>query len=201
MTARIALVAALLTGVLAGCLGEPPIEERWTHLEMQSFAMPDTTALVPGEFVSVTVNARVTFRQLMTGFLVGEVRASSSLTADSLALDDEDLVLASESVDYLIENSVPVSRDVKGLAGFPQLRRRVSFEFDVRVPGRTGPDYEPGGGTATGLFLVLYMGEGDEIELEDGRDSLVVTPFTTREHEILATAYAIDFAAPVVPAR
>jgi len=200
LNARTLPVLAFSIGLLAGCLGEPPIEERWTHLEMTSFAVPDTVALAPGDMVTVEVDARVTFRQLMTGFLVGEVRVSSTLTPDSLALDDEDLILASESVDYLIRNSVPVSRGVKGLAGFPQLRRRVPFAFDVRVPSDAGPAYQPGGGSATGLFLVLYMGEGEEIELEDGRDSLVVTPFTTREHEILATALAIDFAAPVVPA-
>lgn len=199
MIARITLVLALCVGVFAGCLGEPPIEERWTFLEMMSFDVPDSAALAPGDRVTVAVDARVTFRQLMTGFLVGEVRVSSSLTPDSLALDDEDLILVSENVDRLIANSTPVSRDVKGLAGFPQLRRRVPFEFDVTVPANSGPVFTPGAGPVTGLFLVLYMGEGEEIELEDGRDSLVVTPFTTHENEILATAYAIDFSAPVVP--
>lgn len=190
----------LLAGLVAGCLGEPPVEERWTNLEMLSFDVPDSTSLAPGDQVTVRMESRVTFRQLMTGFLVGEVRVSSTLTADSLVLDDEDRILVSESVDYLLSNSFPVSREVKGLAGFPQLRRRVPMEFDVRVPSQAGETYEPGGGPASGLFLVLYMGEGDEIELEDGRDSLVVTPFTTHEDEVLATAQILEFTAPVVPA-
>lgn len=200
MIARLFLLLALAAGGLAGCLGEPPIEERWTHLELLSADLPDSVALSPGDRVIVRTDGRVTFRQLMTGFMVGEVRVSAQLTADSLALDHEDAIVVSESVDRLLANSHPVARAVKALAGFPQLRRMIPMEFEVTVPASAGAPFAPGSGPASGLFLVLYMGEGEEIELEDGRDSLVVTPFTTHEDEILATARVLAFDGPVVPA-
>ena len=45
--------------------------------------------------------------------------------------------------------------------------------------------------TSGGLFLVLYLGSGDEIELENGEDSLVVTPFVSSRREILHTGFPI----------
>ena len=190
MIRRLLLLGALLSGLLAGCLGEPPVEERWTHLEMIGVTVPDSTGLQPGDRVNVRLDGRVTFRRLVTGFLVGEVRTAADLSADSLALDDEDLVLASESVDHLLRRSTPVARAVKALAGFPQLRRTVPMEFTVDVPATsTSVD-----GAAPSLFLVLYMGDGEEIELADGRDSLVVEPFDTHEDEVLAQGRPLAFA-------
>jgi hypothetical protein len=45
--------------------------------------------------------------------------------------------------------------------------------------------------TGGGLFLVLYMGAGDEIELANGEDSLVVTPFVSTDKEILHTGFPL----------
>ena len=190
MIRRLLLLGALVSGLLAGCLGKPPVEERWTHLEMIGVTVPDSAALRPGERVTVRLDGRVTFRRLVTGFLVGEVRTTAELTADSLALDDEDLVLASESVDHLLRRSTPVARAVKPLAGFPQLRRTVPMEFTVDVPATPGSV----DGAAPSFFLVLYMGDGEEIELADGRDSLVVDPFETHEDEVLAQGRPLAFA-------
>ncbi len=190
MIRRLLLIGDLLRGLLAGCQGEPPVEERWTHLEMIGVTVPDSAGLQPGDRVTVRLDGRVTFRRLVTGFLVGEVRTAAELSADSLALDDEDLVLASESVDHLLRRSTPVARAVKALAGFPQLRRTVPMEFTVDVPATPGSV----DGTAPSLFLVLYMGDGEEIELADGRDSLVVDPFDTHEDEVLAQGRPLAFA-------
>ena len=194
--ARKSIGAALvLAGLLGGCLGEPPVEERWTHLEILSMAVPDTAAIAFGDSLPVQISSRVTFRDLFTGFLVGEIRVSQSLSADSLYFDaDEDPVRASEDVHRLLAASAPVARGLKGLAGFPQLIRRVDFEISTRVPAFVDGRFDPPGGPPRGLFLVLYMGDGEEIELEDGRDSVVVTPFVTRDDHILAKAIALPLA-------
>jgi hypothetical protein len=40
-------------------------------------------------------------------------------------------------------------------------------------------------GPPAGLFLICYLGSGVEIELANGEDSLVVTPFPSAPYEIL----------------
>lgn len=193
MIRHLVLIGALASGILAGCLGDPPIQERWTHLEMIGVAAPDSADLRSGDTATIRLDGRVTFRRLVTGFLVGEVRVASDLTVDSLALDDEDLVLASESVDRLLRRSTSVARSVKALAGFPQLRRTVPMEFQVRVPATPAPTEGAPANPAPSVFLVLYMGDGEEVELADGRDSLVVRPFDTHEHEVLAQGRPLVF--------
>ena len=36
------------------------------------------------------------------------------------------------------------------------------------------------------------MGDGDEVELENGADSLVVTPFSVEGSEVLFTGFPLD---------
>jgi hypothetical protein len=61
--------------------------------------------------------------------------------------------------------------------------QEVNLSFTAQVP--------PAVLTSGGLFLVLYMGSGDEIELANGEDSLVVTPFVSTDREILHTGFPI----------
>ena len=36
------------------------------------------------------------------------------------------------------------------------------------------------------------MGDGEEVELQDGRDSLIVTPFVSTDQEVLHTGFALN---------
>lgn len=190
-TTTLLLLLALLLG---GCLGEPPVEERWTNLEFLEVADFGVLPFHMGDSVSVHVTSRVTFRDQFVGFMVGELRVSQTLSADSLFLDHtSDAIIASENVDRLLTQSSPVARGTKGLAGFPQLRRTIDMQFEATVPGFVDGRFDPPGGVPRGLFLVLYMGEGEEVEQEDGTDSLVVQPFLTHEDRILAKAIALPF--------
>ena len=191
---RIATLLLILALLLGGCLGEPPVEERWTNLEFLEVPDFGATSFGVGDSVSVQVRSRVTFRDQFVGFVVGELRVSQTLSADSLFLDHtRDAIVASENVDRLLTQSSPVARGTKGLAGFPQLRRTLDMHFEATVPGFVDGRFDPPGGTPRGLFLVLYMGEGEEVEQEDGSDSLVVRPFLTHEDQILAKAIALPF--------
>lgn len=175
-----------------GCLGEPEVEERWTNLEFLAASTGTALSFAPGDTIGADIRARVTFRGHFIGFLVAEVRVSHTLTADSLYLDAEgDAIAASEDVGRLLQRSQPLSRTVRGMAGYPALRRTVETQFDTLVPASVNGAFDRPGGQPRGLFLVLYMGDGEEIELEDGRDSLVVTPFDTREDEVLFKAIAL----------
>jgi hypothetical protein len=69
----------------------------------------------------------------------------------------------------------------------------IDLSFTAQVP----PEMFSGGTTPTGgLFLLLYMGDGDEIELQDGTDSLVVTPFVSTDYEVLHTGFPLNVTPP-----
>jgi hypothetical protein len=169
---------------LAGCLGEPEVDERWTLLEMVSVAPQPTQSHSAAQPLNVNVKGRVTYRDIVTGFMVAEVRYSPTLTPVSLPLDkDEHTEACAQSVDQILANSVTAGRATRAVTGWDHLMQEVNLSFTAQVP--------PAVLTSGGLFLVLYMGDGDEIELANGEDSLVVTPFVSTDREILHTGFPI----------
>jgi hypothetical protein len=134
--------------------------------------------------LNVSVTGRVTYRDIVTGFMVAEVRYSPTLTPLSLPLDiDEHTEECAASVDQILANSVTAGRATRAITGWDHLMQDVNLSFTAAVP--------PAVLTSGGLFLVLYMGSGDEIELANGEDSLVVTPFISRDMEILHTGFPL----------
>lgn len=180
--AAVLVAAALAT--FTGCFDEPEIDERWTLLEMlQSTPVPNAQVAGGGP-VPVSVKGRITYRAIHTGFLVAELRYSPTLTPAEFALDpgthDED---QARQVDRILANSVTAGRATRAVTGFDHLMQDFDLSFDGNVPPEMTATTPPTGG----LFLLLYLGEGDEIRLGGGRDSLVVTPFNSDEYEILNT--------------
>jgi hypothetical protein len=180
-----------------GCLDEPEIDERWTLLEfLAADPAPGQTVAGTGA-VAVTVSGRITYRAIRTGFLVIEARYSPTLNAAAAALDPEEHTLATaRRVAQVLDNSVSAGRGIKAVTGFDHLMQQVDLEFDAMIPADlfTGsPDSVAG----RGMFLVMYLAEGDEIEVEGGRDSLVVTPFDVEATEVLFTGFALN---PLDPA-
>jgi hypothetical protein len=193
MRARgITLVLALAALLAAGCLGEPEIDERWNLLEFLDGQPRPGETMAAGEDVPVTVKARVTFRAILTGTLVAEVRYSETLPPAATRLDrDEHTLEQALMVERILAESVTAGRATRLVTGFDHLMRTVDLEFSTRVPPAMlsgGPD-----SLATrGLYLVLYMGEGEEIELPGGADSLVVTPFAVEDSEVLFCGFPLD---------
>jgi hypothetical protein len=191
---RIGLGAVALAVLLAGCLEEPGIDERWTLLEfLSSTPKPGQTA-PSDQPLNVSVNCRVTYRRILTGFVVAEVRYSATIPPSSVVLlPGEHTLRVAEDVDRILANSVTAGRATHIVTGWDHLMQDLDLSFTARVPAQMfagGPD--PTGG----LYLILYMGDGDEIELADGRDSLVVTPFVSSNREILHTGYALEISPP-----
>lgn len=176
----------------AGCLGEPEIGERWTLLELM-VSTPGPQANLPADRdIPVRVRGRITYRDIETGFLVAEARYAENLDRRGFALDRDvhDLNAALE-IERILENSVTAGRATKAVTGFDHLMQTVDLEFTARVPAAMG-NTPPDSVLHRGLFLVLYLGEGDEIELQDGRDSLVVTPFRVEETQVLFTGHLLN---------
>ncbi len=184
----LAMAVTLTMGALplVSCLGEPEVDERWTLLEMRAVA-PAPGVTVSGNQISVAVDARVTYRQILTGFMVAEVRYSDVFNPANLALDptvhDEE---TAEDIDAILANSVTMGRATKAVTGWDHLMQDMELDFTAQVPQMNASDPNQG------LFLLVYMGSGEEIQLQDGRDSLVVTPFVSTDKQVLHTGFALD---------
>lgn len=191
------LLAALLgLPAVTGCLSEPEIDERWTLVEFLSTDPIPGEDLAADQPLAVQVAGQITYRAIRTGYLVAEVRYSPTLGPAAMALDPDDHTLrTARRVERVLDNSVTAGRATRAVTGFDHLMQRVSLEFTAFVPPEMFVG-DPDSVANRGLYLVLYLAEGEEIELQDGRDSLVVTPLPVEEYELLFTGFALDPTAP-----
>jgi hypothetical protein len=184
-----AVLVAAAVAAFTGCLDEPEIDERWTLLEvLESTPVPDAR-IGTGSPIPVRVQGRITYRDIHTGFAVAELRYSPTLTPADLALDPETHDEAqAQQIDLILANSVTAGRATRAVTGFDHLIQEVDLSFDGWIP----PEMTASGTPTGGMFLVFYLGEGDEIRLGGGRDSLVVTPFASDQYEILSTGLELS---------
>jgi len=192
--ARTGLVTLWVLGLVlaAGCLDEPEIDERWTLVEMLATSPGPGANLPADRDIDISVTGQITYRDIETGFLVAEARYAENLDRTGLVLDHTVHELGSAlEIERILENSVTAGRATKAVTGFDHLMQTVDLSFTARVPGALGAA-PPDSATYRNLFLVLYMGEGEEIELQNGVDSLVVTPFRVEETQVLFTGHLLN---------
>jgi len=184
-----ALCPALALLSALACLEEPEIDERWTKIEFLASSPAPTQERAADRPLDVTVKGRITYRDILTGFLVAEVRYSPTIAPASVMLDPAENTLGdAQDIDRILANSVTAGRATRAVTGFDHLMQDVNLSFTATVPSGAA------GGTG-GLYLLLYMGDGDEVELANGEDSLVVTPFRSTDREVLHTGFAIRLTA------
>ena len=186
------------TVLLGGCLGEPPIEEQWTLLEIVSAGPTDSGQFVIGTGTPITMRARITYRELLTGFLVAELRASTVLTADDTGLEQEDDYIGNaQDVDMILRNSISVGTQAEPVTGWDHLVQELDFTFAGGVVQPTAADSSSAAAgaqtvNASGLFLVLYFSDDvQEVELASGEEIEIVTPVFSDERDILSTGLEI----------
>lgn len=177
--------AAALALATAGCLGEPKLEDRWTRIDITGANVTNGQNVTAGATMPVQVGADITYRRILTGFAVAELRASTTLAPGTVRMrSDADRLQMATDIDQLLETSVSMGRMTRAVTGWDHLIQHVDFTFAGRVPAGTVTD-STGTGPLAGLFLVVYMGSGVEIELPDGSDSIAVTPFKSGEYQVL----------------
>lgn len=189
LSAGALVLAALLSG---GCFDEPEIEDRWTRIDVEASSVTPYGSLPPGTITPVTLSTRLTYRRIITGFAVADLRASSTFHAADLALHPEaPRVPMAQQIDQLLANSVSVGRGTRAITGWDHLVQRVDFAFDAAVPA--GLDST---GVPPGLFLVCYLGSGEEVERIGMADTLIVTPFDSMQYELLPVGLELVPATP-----
>lgn len=184
---RRVLLVLFTIGVTAmlGCLDEPDIDETWTKMEFLSVTPGPQQTRSASRPVNVSVKARITYRQILTGFLVAEVRYSPTIAPSSVALDpDQHTLKDAESIDRILANSVTAGRATFASTGFDHVMQDVDLDFTAQIPA--------GATTAGGCYLLFYMGAGDEVRRVNNTDTLIVTPFISTQKEVLHTGFALN---------
>ena len=172
------VAALLLLGVtaagLGGCLWEPKIEDKWTRVDLESASVVPGQVVPAGSTVTFTGRTTITYRAILTGAVVAELRASTVSSSGTIVAPDADREAMAAAIDLILQNSVTLGRDTKLVTGWDHLVQPFDFSFSATVPGGT-----------PGVFLVCYLGSAEEVELPGGGDSLVVTPFPSAAYQVL----------------
>lgn len=186
-------IAPLLLGLaavcLGGCLGKPEIEDRWTRIDIAGASVAPYQSITPGVPTTFAVRAAITYRAIVTGFAVAELRASS---VDPVTVDVEpraNRVRMANEIDRILANSVSVGRATRAVTGWDRLIQHIDFTFVATAPAALDST-----GAPPGLFLVCYLGSGVEMERADGTDSLIVTPFPSEAYELLPVGLELNVA-------
>jgi hypothetical protein len=189
--------SAFLVTALAGCLGEPGIEERWTLLEIVDAQPTEAGAYAPGSPTPVEMNARITYRELLTGHLVADLRATTTITPADVALDADDPRAVALDVDRILQDSVSLGADAVPITGWDHLQQEISFGFDggLLAPTEADSSIASAGSVpvnAAGLFLLLYFADDvEEVELDSGEEIDVIHPALSSDFDILSTGIGL----------
>lgn len=167
---------------LTGCLGEPKIEDRWTRLDMESVNLTPYQAMPVGSTPAVSLRAAITYRSIVTGYVVAELRASSTITPAEVTVHPDAARLSmAQDIDRILANSVTLGRATRAITGWDHLVQRVDLSFTGSVPAAI----DTSGAAPGSLFLLCYLGSGEEIERFNDSDTLIVTPFDSMQYQIL----------------
>ena len=175
---RGACLAALALGMVAGCFDAPEIEDRWTRVDLRGASLTQAQVLPPGSALAIVVNADVTFRKILTGFAVAELRGSSvPVTAVAVGPQAPRVPMA-QDIDRVLANSVTLGRATRAVTGWDHLIQHIDLAFTGTTPALADS-------SSAGLFLLCYLGSGVKIERPDGTDTLIVTPFGSEAYQVL----------------
>jgi hypothetical protein len=176
------LLLALGALTLGGCFDAPRLEDRWTRVDIANSNVTAFQSMTLGAPESIHVAADVTFRSILTGYAVAELRVSPTLTPTSLHVTpDATRLTMAQDIDSLLQHSYSVGRATRAVTGWDHLIQRIDFAFNATVPSVL----DSTGATSGGLFLVCYLGAGDRVERFAMPETLIVTPFRSADYKIL----------------
>ena len=184
LRARACAAVLLLLGATGagGCFDAPKLEDRWTRVDVLSSNVTPNQVLIPGSTQTFQLGTTVTYRAIVTGYAVAELRASSSVPRTSVVLGENAPRLAmAQGIDRILLNSVSMGRVIRPVTGWDHLIQHIDFTFTAPVPAAGDSSMSAGGG----LYLLCYLGSGVKLELPSGADSIIVTPFNSEASQVL----------------
>jgi hypothetical protein len=188
-----------LTGLalmLAGCLGAPKLEDRWSRVDLTGSNLAAYQSVSLGAPESVTAHVAITYRSILTGYAVAELRASSTVTSAAVRIaPDAPRARMASDIDSLLDHSVSIGRAIRPVTGWDHLIQRIDFSFGAAVP----TVLDSTGASSGGLFLLCYLGSGDRIERINMPDTVIVTPFKSSAYQILPVGLTLQPVGPVAP--
>jgi len=178
-----------LAGVLAaGCFDEPKLEDRWTRLDIVSSNLTPSQTVTGGTLLPITMSTRVTYREIITGYAVVELRASSTIAPSAVSIHpNAPRLRMAQDIDQVLLNSVTRGRAIRAVTGWDHLMQEIDFSFSGAVPAASDTSVGPSGG----LFLLCYLGSGVKVELPSGADTIIVTPFPSTNYQLLPIGMAL----------
>jgi len=180
---------------LSGCLTEPPLEDAWTKVEIVSVTPSSADGLAFDSTSTVTVRARITYREIVTGSVIAELRAVPPEELGEAPLDAMNPRLESaQRIDRILSNSVALGTGTRLVTGFDHLIQDVVLILEMGAApadSASADSLDPGGapGANDALIIVAYMGDAEEEEMENGEEVLVIDPFLTTERRILSSGF------------
>lgn len=175
----LAAPACVIAVLLAGCFDEPKLEDRWTRVDVTGASVVPNQMLPPSSAQTITIGADITYRRIVTGFAVAELRASTTVpTSSVLVLPNAPRLPMAQNIDRILANSVTMGRMTRAVTGWDHLIQHIDFTFTGVTPAASDS-------AAHGLFLLCYLGSGERVELQGGADSIIVTPFLSEPTQIL----------------
>ena len=175
----LAAPACVIAVLLAGCFDEPKLEDRWTRVDVTGASVVPNQMLPPSSSQTITIGADITYRRIVTGFAVAELRASTTVpTSSVLVLPNAPRLPMAQNIDRILANSVTMGRMTRAVTGWDHLIQHIDFTFTGVTPAASDS-------AAHGLFLLCYLGSGERVELQGGADSIIVTPFLSEPTQIL----------------
>jgi hypothetical protein len=186
------LILGLGATLLGGCLGAPEIEDRWTRVDLLSSNLTARQSIAPGTMQPITMSTTVTYRSILTGFAVADLRASSATSAASVVLGtDAPREQMALDIDRILQTSVSLGRATRAVTGWDHLIQHIDFTFNG-----VGPAATDSSGAPVSLFLLCYLGDGQRIERQGQADTLIVTPFVSTAYRILPVGLELAVGGP-----
>lgn len=177
---------------LGGCLWVPKIEDQWTRVDIESASVIPMQVVTAGSSLTLNGRANVTYRRILTGVVVAELRSAGGMSAaGTLVHPDAERLPMATTIDQILQNSVSLGRDTRLVTGWDHLIQPFDFSFSGSVPAALDSS-----GAPIGLFLLCYLGSGTEIQLPDGSDSLAVTPLNSGQYQVLPVGLALTVTGP-----
>lgn len=182
----------LLAAGISGCLWKPETEDQWTRVDISSASVVPGQVVTAGSSLTLAGHANVTYRRILTGVVVAELRSASNMGgASALVHPDADREAMAATIDQILAGSTGLGRDTQLVTGWDHLIQPFDFSFSGTVPAALDSS-----GAPVGLFLLCYLANGTEIELPDGSDSLIVTPMNSGQYQVLPVGISLTVTGP-----